>query len=219
MWCTFLTPSRGRPESLRQSIESLRSNAYDTACFEVLAYVDRDDPELDAYRLLDRDLVNLRLVVGEPRGYARLHECIADGLIPRARGQWLWLWNDDALMTTDRWDVRLRRHPLNVVLNPDTNHDSHASGLNVFPVVPKAWVDLVGWARNGANDTWWQFVGQMLAAQVNLDVFVTHDRSDLTGGHDDETRAGNNYDPDTFWCGETQAEIRADALRIAEVFG
>ncbi len=106
-----------------------------------------------------------------------------------------------------------------MVLNPDTNHQSHATGLNVFPAVPKVWVDLVGWARNGANDTWWQFIGTMLSAQKNVGVYVTHDRSDLTGGHDDATRAGNNYNPDTFWCDETQAEIRADALRIAEVFG
>lgn len=219
MWCTFLTPSRGRPESLRTSILSLREHAYDTGCFEVLVYVDRDDPDLDAYRKLDCELVNMRLVVGDPLGYARLHECIANGLVPRSRGQWLWLWNDDAVMTTAKWDVRLRRHPLNVVLNPDTNHRSHETQLNVFPVVPKAWVDLVGWSRNGANDTWFQFIGQMLNAQVNLDVYVTHDRSDLTGGHDDATRAGNNYDPATFWCDDTQAEIRADALRIAEVFG
>lgn len=215
MWCSFLTPSRGRPESLAATVQSLRDNAYDPSCFDVIVYVDWDDPQLPAYR----ELPGIRLFVGEPLGYSRLHECIADGLVPRARGEWLWLWNDDALMTTPKWDVKLRRHPVNVVLNPDTNHQSHATGLNVFPVVPRAWVDLVGWARNGANDTWWQFMGQMLGAQVNLDVYVTHDRSDLTGGHDDATRAGNNYDAATFWCDETQAEIRADALRIAKVFG
>jgi len=158
------------------------------------------------------------IYVGEPRGYARLHECIAE-LIPSANGTWLWLWNDDALMTTERWDIAIRKYPPNLVLNPDTNHQSHASGLNVFPVIPTAWVELVGWARDGANDTWWQHIGLKLGGQVNLPAFITHDRSDLTGGHDDATRAGNNYNPDTFWSAETQAAIHADALRIAEVFG
>jgi hypothetical protein len=222
MWCSFLTPSRGRPESLRRSIASLLDNAYDPMCFEVLVYVDLDDPHFHAYHDQLSDLgisKQITLIAGEPLGYARLHECIAYGLVPHARGQWLWLWNDDAEMTTPKWDVRLRRHPINSVLNPDTNHQSHATGLNVFPVVPKAWVDLVGWSRDGATDTWWQFIGNHLNAHRNLDVYVVHDRSDLTGGHDDATRAGNNYNPDTFWCDETQAEIRADALRIAEVFG
>jgi hypothetical protein len=219
MWCTFLCPSRGRPESLRASIDTLYEHAYDDRCFEVLVYLDADDPELDAYRATFRDYYQVFMLVGPPLGYARLNECIANDLIPRARGEWLWLWNDDALMTTPKWDVQLRRHPINCVLNPDTNHQSHGTGLNVFPAVPRVWVELVGWARNGANDTWWQFVGQMLGAQRNLGVYITHDRSDLTGGHDDATRAGNNYDPDTFWNDATQAEIRDDAMRIAEVFG
>jgi len=232
---TFLCPSRGRPESLRKSIESLRRTAYDPTCFDVLVYLDDDDPTLDEYLagskeslvLGDADVRVFRprnearvgLVVGDPLGYARLNECIADRLIPAARGQWLWLWNDDAIMDTEGWDIQIRKHPINCVLNPDTNHQSHATGLNVFPAVPKAWVDLVGWARNGANDTWWQYIGQMLRAQVNISVYVTHDRSDLTGGHDDATRAGNNYDSSTFYTAETQAAMRADAERIAEVFG
>ena len=219
MWCSFLTPSRGRPESLRTSMDSLYNNAYDPTCFEMFVYVDHDDPEVDAYRTVAQDYDRMRVILGPHLGYSRLHECIANDLVPRARGQWLWLWNDDAVMTTKHWDIKLRRHPVNCVLNPDTNHDSHDTQLNVFPVVPKAWVDLVGWARNGANDTWFQYMGIMLGAQRNLGVYVTHDRSDLTGGHDDDTRAGNNYDPATFYAAETQAQIKADALRIAEVFG
>lgn len=219
MWCSFLTPSRGRPESLAASIRSLVDNAYDPACFEVLVYVDDDDPTRSTYLSQFKNDPRVRVIIGPHLGYSRLHECIAADLVPRARGQWLWLWNDDALMTTKHWDLKLRKHPVNCVLNPDTNHQSHDTQLNVFPVVPKAWVDLVGWARNGANDTWFQYMGMMLGAQRNLDVYVTHDRSDLTGGHDDDTRAGNNYDPATFYADETQAEIKADALRIAEVFG
>lgn len=236
---TFLCPSRGRPESLRKSIESLRATAYDPDCFEVLVYLDDDDPTVDEwpggyfYSVGDTPLpldlrvrewrmcvdVQERHFVGISRGYARLHECIAE-LIPYSRALWLWLWNDDALMTTERWDIKLRKYPPNLILNPDTNHQSHATGLNVFPVVPTAWVELVGWARDGANDTWWQFIAQHLQGrQVDLPVYITHDRSDLTGGHDDDTRAGNNYDPSTFWSDATQAEILADAMRIKEVFG
>lgn len=219
---TFLCPSRGRPESLRKSIESLRATAYDPDCFDVLTYIDADDPCLAEYSALAAfpgPGVRLRNIVGPSLGYARLNECISEGLIPVAEGQWLWLWNDDAIMDTERWDIQIRKHPINCVLNPDTNHQSHATGLNVFPAVPKAWVDLVGWARNGANDTWFQYIGQMLRAQVNIPVYITHDRSDLTGGHDDATRAGNNYDSSTFYTAETQAAMRADAERIAEVFG
>lgn len=218
-WVTFLCPSRGRPESLRKSVESLRATAFDPGCFDVLVYLD-DDDDLDGYiQGKNPSELGYSTYTGPRLGYSRLHECIANGLIPRAGGTWLWLWNDDAIMDTEHWDLKLRKHFVNRVLNPDTNHQSHATGLNVFPVIPKAWVDLVGWARNGANDTWWQIIGQLLGSHENLAVHITHDRSDLTGGHDDATRAGNNYDPDTFWCDETQADIRADATRIAEVFG
>lgn len=217
-WVSFLCPSRGRPESLRRSIESLRSTAYDPECFEVLVYIDDDDPAGDAYFDGFSDL-GAYVFEGPALGYSRLHECIANRLVPYARGQWLWLWNDDAVMQTERWDVKLRKYPVNIIGNPDTNHGSHVTGLNVFPVIPRAWVDLVGWARDGANDTWWQFIGQALGVQRNLPVQVLHDRSDLTGGHDDATRAGNNYDPSGFWSEATQAEIRADAEKIAAVFG
>ncbi len=225
---TFLCPSRGRPESLRRSIESLRETAYDPECFNVWVYADSDDPCRREYMddwstpsMVRQREAQCAVHIGQPRGYSRLHECIAELLDTTGDccGPWLWLWNDDALMTTERWDIQLRKYPPNLILNPDTNHQSHATGLNVFPVIPTAWVELVGWARDGANDTWWQFIGQKLGGQVNLPVFITHDRSDLTGGHDDATRAGNNYNPDTFWSNETQAAIHADAVRIAEVFG
>lgn len=213
-WVTFLCPSRGRPESLRKSIKSLTENAWDPTCFDVLVYVDDDDPRRSDYSHDEHTII----VRGPRVGYARLHECIGDALIPAATGTWLWLWNDDALMQTKHWDLVLHRFPVNMVGNPDTNHQSHANGLNVFPVVPRAWVDLVGWARNGANDTWWQYIGQHLGAQCNIPVRVLHDRSDLTGGHKDDTRAGNDYDSATFYAQETQDDIKADALRIREVF-
>ena len=213
---TFLCPTRGRPESFVKSVESLRSTAYDPGCFEVLAYVDRDDPSADVYTSLD--MPGVRVHVGPSLGYARLHECIAS-IVGASQGVWVWLWNDDAVMDTEHWDLKIRKVPVNQVLCPDTNHQSHATGLNVFPAVPKAWVDLVGWSRDGANDTWWQYIGQLLNAQINVPVHITHDRSDLTGGHQDATRAGNNYDSATFYADATQAGIRADALRIAEVFG
>lgn len=218
---TFLCPSRGRPESLRKSIESLRAMAYDPECFEVHVYVDNDDACLDEYKDIDSPNEGVWLYQADPLGYSRLHQTISAGLIAiEPDSPWLWLWNDDALMTTERWDIKLRKYPPNLVLNPDTNHQSHATGLNVFPVVPTAWVELVGWARDGANDTWWQFIAQHLqGGQVDLPVYITHDRNDLTGGHDDDTRAGNNYDPSTFWSDATQAEILADAMRIKEVFG
>lgn len=207
---SFLCPSRHRPKSLELSVESLRDNATHPDCFEVLVYLDEDD---DRYPALE----NVRYFRGPRLGYARLYECIANGLVPHADGTWLWLWNDDALMKTEKWDVVLRCVAPNMVVNPQTNHNSHETGLNVFPAVPRAWVDLVGWARDGANDTWWQYIGQYTRT-TNLPVYILHDRDDLTGNHHDDVRAGNNYDSATFYASETQEAIAADAATINGVF-
>jgi hypothetical protein len=219
---TFLCPSRGRPKSFLRMLESVQTTADDPLLAEMLVYLDDDDSTRNVYPLIaPSGLSRLHVVVGPRLGYARLHEVIAQQLVPKARGEWLFLWNDDAVMETKGWDTILAAQDRNSILNPRTNHPGWAQGLNVFPIVPTAWVEHVGWAKHGANDTWWQEIGKMLGRYVQLDaISVLHDRDDLTGGHQDQTRAENdyNYADNSFYHRETWAQMGFDAGRIFDRF-
>ena len=213
MLVTFLCPSRGRPISLAKSIASIRDTATDPNCFEVLVFLDSDDPSLQEYRGTIHPKATY--VIGERVGYSRLHEVIGDALVPLAKGTWFFVWSDDAYMQRPNWDATLSAMPVDCVINPKTNHDGWASGLNVFPIVPNTWVSTAGWARNGANDTWWQVIGDLLGRHhPTQEIEVLHDRSDLTGNHDDATRAGNNYDSNTFFSLDNYARMGFAAGRI-----
>src|SRR4051812_35793729 len=88
---SFVVPSRERPELLRQSIASLGEGD-----FEVIVRIDDDDPLLGGYLDLDQ------VIVGPRHGYGALQNYY-DELAAQARGDWLFLWNDDALMRTPDW--------------------------------------------------------------------------------------------------------------------
>ena len=207
---TLLCPSRERPQSLKRSIDTLLSNAAHPVLTEVLVYLDDDD--LSNYE----SIPSTKYVRGPRYGYANLHTAISKHLIPLATGRWLFLWNDDAYMKTKHWDRVIEDQDTDNLLFPGHNHPDHE--LNVFPVIPKKWVDVAGWSKNGANDTWWQVVAKMIDREVKVPIDILHDREDLTGGHKDATRAGNNYDSKTFFNQDNYGMMGFAAGRIYERF-
>lgn len=170
---------------------------------EVLAYVDDDD--------VPPDIGVTDTIVSGPRlGYARMHEMV-NALAKEASGDWLLLWNDDAVMLTHRWVIDVERHR-QAVLNTRTNH---GAGLVPFPLVPKSWVDALGhFSLNRHCDSWWQEIGVRLGRLDDIDVEVFHDRADLTGNNDDATFAERDYDPDFYWPANI-ALIEADVAVVA----
>jgi hypothetical protein len=133
------------------------------------------------------------VVLSGPRvGYERMH-LMYDELAEAASGDWLLLWNDDAVMLTDCWDDVVHEHDPDVILNPATNH---GPTLTPFPVIP-AWMPrLLGhFSLNRHCDSWWEEIGRRLGRLVPIPVEVLHDRADMTGGNDDMTFAARTYDP------------------------
>jgi hypothetical protein len=209
---SVLLPTRGRPEALIESVTSLFETAGDDKSFEVLYAVDTDDEGTLEVMLSDllRTGTDQVKVYPERHGYANLHEYI-NGLVPHARGQWLMLWNDDAIMQTYGWDWRIRELPCRFVLDCWTNHPTLTC---TFPIVPRHWVQALGhFSLNAHCDTWWQLIGEWTHRLVRADIDVQHNRFDLTGRNHDQTYEQGRLQHQTvsFYSAATTELIKQDA--------
>jgi hypothetical protein len=197
---SVLVPSRGRPELLARSLESLGDGD-----LEVLVRVDEDDPELDGYARFPG------LVVGPHHGYGKLHHYYNE-LAKRAQGDWLLLWNDDCIMETGNWIDIVRSYDGKMaVLNPTSNHDNWDIDMNVFPILPRKMVELMGhFSLSNHNDSWVEFVARDAGIMVRVPISILHDRADLTGNNDDDTYAQRRLDHENFHSEEMASARERD---------
>jgi hypothetical protein len=207
---SIILPTRGRARQLRLSLGSLADTALDPDTFQVELAIDDDD--LETLADLRRDpLSNAEMHISQRFGYRWLHRYVNE-LCSHARGDWLFLWNDDALMTTEGWDVIIRDVGSSFLLiNPDSNHGNHALGSCVFPIIPRRWFEATGhFSLSNHNDTWVEVVAKQLGIVHNVPIHIYHDRVDLTGGNDDQTARERDFTTGEFFGSEVQAAIRRD---------
>lgn len=179
---SVLLPSRGRPAALVKSIDTLIGLADRPGSVEILIAADPDDPET---RRIDLPWQAATWTAPERYGYPRLHEYV-NQLARQATGEWLMLWNDDARMLTTGWDTAVENAP-DGVLWP---HSNDVPTCNTFPIWPTAWTRELGHVSLSPHcDSWIQYLGQTLGRHDRVNIEILHDRADLTGGHDDQTRA------------------------------
>lgn len=194
---------------LEKSIASLRENAHRSDLVEVLVAIDPDDPETAGAEI---GWPSQRLVTAERFGYSRLHEYY-NWLASRARGEWLFLWNDDAIMRTPGWDRIIERQPPGV-LWPQTNDQP---GCNVFPVWPRQWFTTLGHVSLSPHcDSWVQDLGQALGVQRFIPVHVFHNHPRLSGTANDQTYADAQagYRTEEFHSGPMAAARQADVEKL-----
>jgi len=181
--------------------------------------VDDDDREtLEA--LESGPLPNMQLFVGPRLGYIKLHHYV-NQLALQATGEWLFLWNDDALLETPGWDEVVAEYAGQfVVLNPGTNHTGHPRENCIFPIVPKAWVDILGhFSLSNHNDTYVEYIANQLGIRRNVDIVVTHDRADLTGGNNDQVYAEREFTTGSFYGPENRENMHRDIEKLRIVLG
>lgn len=179
---SVLLPSRGRPAALTETVDGLLDLADRPDSIQVLVAADPDD-EATLAAVLPRQARTW--TAPERYGYPRLHEYV-NRLAEQADGTWLMLWNDDARILTTGWDAIVREQPPGV-LWPRSND---IATCNTFPIWPRAWTDHLGHVSLSPHcDSWIQYLGQTLDRHERIPVEILHDRADLTGGHDDVTRA------------------------------
>lgn len=209
---SVLLPSRRRPESLKRSCDSLLSKANDESRLEFLVAYDNDDLETrDVAESLGHTSVGF-----ERHGYHNLHLYVNE-LASIANGDWLFLWNDDAIMETPDWDCVVSgfdpRRPF--VLSPSSTGVGHS--MCCFPIVSAGLFSRLGhMSLSNHIDSWLQDLGNATGILRNVPIDILHDRCDFTGGHDDETwaesRAG--YRTSEFYSAKMQALLHKDMKKV-----
>ena len=188
---SVLLPTRGRTTALTKSVESIVKNCSDLSAIQIVLGIDQDDligrkhflEQIRPY--LDSLNVHYRAIEFEPMGYAGLNRYY-NGLAKESSADWLFVWNDDAVMETKNWDKVVAEHDGKFTLLKIHTHNEHP--YSIFPIYPKEWYDLFGFlARHQMIDAELSQLAYMLDLMTIVEISATHDRADLTGNNKDAT--------------------------------
>jgi hypothetical protein len=119
------------------------------------------------------------------QGYSKINRYY-NMLASKASADWLFVWNDDALMETTGCDNIVAKHDGEFKLLKIHVHREHP--YSIFPILPKEWYDLFGFmSRHQMTDTELSQIAYMLDLMEIVEIYATHDRHDLTGSNSDAT--------------------------------
>jgi hypothetical protein len=187
----ILLPTRGRTEALDRSLIGLLDQADDLDSIQLLLGLDTDDAvgiehfQNKLQPRLDDMGVDYTAMTFNPIGYGRLNEYINE-LAKNSSADWLFFWNDDAIMETQGWDTEICRYTGQFKLLAVHTHNDHP--YSIFPIVPRAWLDLIGHlSLHSMTDAWLSQNAYCVNIWERINVHVLHDRADLTGNNLDAT--------------------------------
>lgn len=186
-----LLPTRGRTAALDRSLIGLLEKAADLDSIQVLLGLDTDDEvgiahfQDELQPKLDEMGVHYTAMSFEPMGYSRLHDYV-NTLAHASSADWMFFWNDDAVMETQGWDTEICKYTGQFKLLAVHTHNDHP--YSIFPIVPREWLDLIGHlSLHSMNDAWLSQNAYCVDIWERIDVHVVHDRADLTGNNLDAT--------------------------------
>ena len=187
----IILPTRGRTAALSRSLLGLLEKAADLDTIQVLLGLDNDDDvgithfQQELQPQLDDLGVDYTAMTFEPMGYSRLNEYI-NTLSQEADADWIFFWNDDAVMESSDWDVEITKYTGQFKLLAVHTHNDHP--YSIFPIVPRAWLDVVGHlSLHSMTDAWLSQNAYCVDIWERINVHVLHDRADLTGNNLDAT--------------------------------
>ena len=203
-----LLPTHKRTDALSRSLMSLIDLAENLDSIQFIIGIDDNDeiglnhfteflqPEFDK-----RD-INYTALTFEPLGYFGLNRYF-NTLADNANADWLFVWCDDAIMTTQGWDQRICECTGEFKLLKVHTHNEHP--YSIFPIIPADWQEITGYlSKHQLVDAEVSQIAYLLDIVKIINVDVTHDRADLTGNNADENAAkkkyleGNPSDPRDF---------------------
>lgn len=210
---SVIIPTRRRFELCCKSLDSLFSKATHPEKIEVMIGYDNDDVETaNQIKEYYKGKENIKFYEYPRFGYKYLNKYVND-LSSKATGDWLFLWNDDAIMTTYNWDdIVYEYNDMFCCICPMSN----IGYTGLFPIIPKKWVELTGhFSLNCSNDTWVEDIARILEIYVNeYRIYIMHDREDLTGNNNDSTYIERVYDSEYYYSDEQKDARKNDANKI-----
>jgi hypothetical protein len=193
-----LLPTRGRTDSLTRSVTSLVERATDLSRVQILFGFDNDDTVgLEHFEdviqpFLDDQEVDYEAQVFDSMGYAGLNRYY-NHLALSAEADWLFVWNDDAVMDSSNWDQVIADCTGEFKILKVHTHNEHP--YSIFPIVPKTWLDVQGvLSRHQMIDAEISQIAYMLDLIKIVDITVTHDQSELTGKQDATSQQKNRFE-------------------------
>jgi hypothetical protein len=179
-----LLPTRSRTSALTDSVTSIVSQAHNGPGIQILFGFDDDDTVgLDHFEgviqpFLDDHGVAYHAQAFESMGYAGLNRYY-NHLAQSASADWLFVWNDDAVMNTQDWDQVIESYTGQFRLLKVHTHNDHP--YSIFPIVPRAWFDLFGHlSRHQMIDAELSQMAYCLDLIEIVDIDVTHNQVELT---------------------------------------
>jgi hypothetical protein len=225
----ILLPTRGRTEALTRSLIGLLEKASDLSSIQVLLGLDTDDAvgiehfQEELQPKLDDMGVEYTAVAFEPMGYSQLHDYV-NTLALNSSADWMFFWNDDAVMETAGWDTVINSYTGQFKLLAVHTHHDHP--YSIFPIVPRAWLDLIGHlSLHSMNDAWLSQNAYCVNIYQRIAVNVLHDRADLTGNNLDATYKqrelleGNPSNPRDFHHPEQSRLRLAECEQLNQYLG
>lgn len=188
MRISVLLPTRGRVGALISSIRSLLDNFSNDNSIEILLRFDDDDLNTaESVKRLIGNEERIHFCIGQKYGYRGLHR-YTNELAASARGDWLILFSDDALMQTKDWDKEIEKYNGQMVFLDTVAQDMH------FPIIPRKVFDVLGHISLSTHcDTWICDIGDTLKIRVPTPINILHNRADLTGSNIDATYNARQY--------------------------
>ena len=192
MIISVLLPTRKRTHLVETSVRSLLANAIEPHNVEIMIAYDGDDEESKQYfgSTQWQDFINFfgaRQQTHETQtwGYQELHRYY-NFLASHCHGDWLLIWNDDALMRSSGWDGHIKDNQDFVGLLHMTT-ENYRSKFALFPLIPRAWIELFGSVGEIPVDSWIHHICMEAQAVKKIEPVIFHDRYDMSGQNYDET--------------------------------
>lgn len=202
-----LLPTRARTDALTRSVTSIVDQSSDPDKIQIIFGFDNDDNIglkhfTDVIQpILDNKGISYEALAFDSMGYVGLNRYY-NHMAQSANADWLFVWNDDAVMNTQGWDSVISEYTGQFRLLKVHTHLEHP--YSIFPIVPKEWFDTFKHlSRHQMIDAELSQIAFCLDLMEVIAVDVTHDQSELTG-HDDATSKnkirfeGNPRNPHDF---------------------
>jgi hypothetical protein len=169
IFISFLVPTRNRYSALRNSINSIKANCSRTINFEILLAIDRDDEYMiskirEIYTNHKTNYCDIKILIMERQYYQHLQNYY-NILSAMASGKLLWIWNDDAKIISQNWDVTIydeyNDEDFLMWSCPEMKDDKEITLWGGFPIITQKIYKLLGHiSQSPHNDGYLQKLGE-----------------------------------------------------------